>query len=181
MDTSREILNIVATTPGTSLVKQQFRTRLKAGRLTRDENSCSHFCVYFAGYDKVAHRVFIGHHKKSGLWLFNGGHIDRGDNITSAMLREIHEEWGDHSTISPQLAPLLLTITEIENPTKQPCKIHFDIWFFISLDKSSFTPHAHLLEKEFFDWGWKTHNEAKALIRNKETNKALSAITLLFT
>jgi len=57
-------------------VAVKFRQRLKEGKLTKNENPESHFCAYFAACDFKAEQLFIGHHIKSGLWLFNGGHID---------------------------------------------------------------------------------------------------------
>ncbi|MFC1790200.1 NUDIX domain-containing protein [Patescibacteria group bacterium] len=75
-------------------VSNQFRKRATEGQLTRDENPQTHFCVYFAACDPKAKRVFLGNHKKSGLWLFNGGHIDEGETPNEALAREISEEWG---------------------------------------------------------------------------------------
>ena len=54
----------------------KFLERIQEGKITRDENPKSHVCVYFAAYDPRAKQVFIGHHKKSGFWLFNGRNID---------------------------------------------------------------------------------------------------------
>lgn len=181
MHTANEIVKIIELTPGTPLVKKNFKLRLEEGKLTRDENAQSHFCVYFAGYDPEKRRVFIGHHKKSGLWLFNGGHIDKNELPTTSLVREIHEEWGHHITIPSLPAPSLLTITTIENPQKQPCRTHFDIWYFIPLQISSFNPSSDLLEKEFFLWGWKSYTEALECVVNKETVEALKKIRLLFS
>jgi len=50
---------------------ENFLQRIEEGKITRDENPKSHFCIYFAAYDPTAKKVFIGHHKKSGFWLFN--------------------------------------------------------------------------------------------------------------
>src|SRR3990172_186562 len=138
-----EISNILATKEVvvTNLVKQEFLRRLTEGDITREENPQTHFCVYFAGFDPKTDEVFIGHHKKSGLWLFNGGHIDKGETPNEALFREIGEEWGDVKAIGlPEDAVAgaeLLTITEINNPTKQTCTRHYDIWHFIWVDRNT--------------------------------------------
>jgi len=171
-----EIQNVITSTPSAQTIKKQFDLRLRENNLTRDENAQSHFCVYFAGFDADTHRMFLGHHKKSGLWLFNGGHIDKGERINTALKREIDEEWGSHISVTVPNLPSLLTITKIENPLKQTCRVHYDIWFFIHLNEGSFTPHEYLLEKEFFTWGWKTYGEVKQLVKNAETLQAATLI-----
>jgi len=176
MNKWEEIINKTTADQG---VKRQFMDRLKSGHLTRDENPTSHFCSYFPAFDPHSRRVFMGLHKKSGLWLFNGGHIDKGEAPNQAVTREISEEWGENIfvVIPP---PSLLTITAIENPKKQICEVHFDIWYFISVDMNMFAPDENKLSSEFSIWGWKTINEAKLLAKNKETVTALHTIEQLF-
>ena len=75
-----ELLKIVGSNDFND-VSLKYKDRIKQGDFTRDENPASHFCVYFASFDENKKEIFIGHHKKSGLWLFNGGHIDKGEII----------------------------------------------------------------------------------------------------
>ena len=72
--------------------RRVFEKRLLEGKLTRDENPTSHFCVYFSAFDPKSQKVFIGFHKKSRLWLFNGGHMDKGETPMEAIKREMGEE-----------------------------------------------------------------------------------------
>ncbi len=160
--------------------RDKFVKRADEGRFTRDEDPQTHFCVYFAAFDPQAKRVFVGHHKKSGLWLFNGGHIDEGELPSEALEREIGEEWGNGIQIPNAYLPTLLTVTEINNPTKQTCKLHYDIWNFIPLDENTFFPDRALLEIEFHQTGWKTIQEAKELITDTNTLLALEEIEKLF-
>jgi len=162
-------------------ITQDFVTRISEdGLLTRDENSYSHFCVYFAGFDPSSKKVFIGHHKKSGLWLFNGGHIDKGESPKESLEREISEEWGVKISLEGIGEPKLLTITPINNPTKQICTKHFDIWYFVLLPESEFTPNQALLDVEYFTTGWKSIDEAHALVTDTNTLLAIGKIQLLF-
>ena len=57
-------------------IADQFLSRLEEERPTRDENEQTHFCVYFLPFNPETKQVFIGDHRKSGLWLVPGGHID---------------------------------------------------------------------------------------------------------
>lgn len=171
---------LAESTPGEEMVRREFIRRAGEGALTRDENPLTHFCVYFAAYDPENQQVFIGYHKKSELWLFNGGHIDEGELPLDTLEREVREEWGENVQLNRGYTPSLLTITEIDNSTKQKCRFHYDIWYFISLSKHTFTPDESLLEKEFHQTGWKTVSEAKQLIKDINTLTALDQIQRLF-
>ena len=170
---------LARSTGGEEKVRKEFIRRAEEGALTRDEDPKTHFCVYFAAYDPENQQVFIGHHKKSGLWLFNGGHIDEGELPLEALEREVKEEWGENVHLNGDYEPSLLTITEINNPTKQKCRLHYDIWYFIPLSERSFTPDESLLVKEFHQTSWKTMNEAKCLIEDVNTLTALTKIEKL--
>lgn len=174
-------ISAIASEHSTSPVFLEFVGRIKEGQLSRDENPYTHFCVYFAGYDKETERVFIGHHKKSGLWLFNGGHIDKGETPEEALEREMGEEWGLKVNIKHIGEPKLLTITPIYNPTKQKCTRHYDIWYFVPLSETGFKPNQNLLASEFHTTGWKSIVEAKTLITDSNTLKAISEFENLFS
>lgn len=154
-------------------VTEKFLQRIPEGNLTRDENPYTHFCVYFAAFDPSKRNVFVGHHKKSGLWLFNGGHIDKGEDLSSALEREIGEEWGIKIPLENIGRPLLLTITEIPPNQKQICQTHYDIWYFVPSSKDAVKFNQELLAKEFFETRWLTIQDARTLITDPSTLKAL--------
>ena len=112
----------------------QFERRLVKGKLTRDQDPETHFCVFFAPIDMAQRKVFLGYHKKAGLWIFNGGHIQAGESIKECLKREIGEELGMEAGDSEIIESSLLTITEIDNPQKQTCRRHYDFWFFLNID-----------------------------------------------
>jgi len=148
---------------------EKFLQRIEDGKITRDENPQSHICAYFAAYDPVAKQVFIGHHKKSGFWLFNGGHIDEGETMKETLAHEINEEWGLDANDFAIKPPAFLTLTEINNLPKQSCNWHYDLWNFIAVDKNTFHPVRENLLEEFHEAGWKTLAEARELIKDKNT------------
>lgn len=176
-DRVREITSYLSGSP----VALEFAKRCNEGHLSRDENPYTHFCVYFAGYDPKEHQVFIGHHKKSGLWLFNGGHMDKGETPEESLYREMGEEWGLKVELERIEQPKLLTITPISNPLKQKCTSHYDIWYFVPLSVTDFQPDPVLLETEFYQTGWKTIDEAKKLVIDANTLKAITEFHTLFS
>lgn len=153
---------------------EQFLRRLKKGALTRDENPISHFCVYFPAFDPVAGEIFLGYHRKSGLWLVNGGHIDKGELLEQTLAREMKEEWGRVMPIQRPLRPDLLTLTKIKsNPAGRPCRFHYDILFFIKVNKKKFKPDPKLLAEEFFETKWLTFAAARKITTDSNTLTAI--------
>mgnify|MGYP001145624949 CR=1 FL=1 len=156
-------------------LKQQFFDRLKQGSPTRSEDSASHFCAFFAPFDPQEREVFIGHHIKGDRWLFNGGHLDQGETPLQTVTREMQEEWGSEIGDYQILDTNLITVTHISSPN-QTCRIHYDLWFFVSLNKSQFKPDKMLLKKEFHRWGWKSEAEAMEICEKEDVQEALDMI-----
>lgn len=170
---NNELHELIGSNKFNQEVAEKFLQRIPEGNLTRDENPYTHFCVYFAAFDPDKHNVFVGHHKKSGLWLFNGGHIDKGENLSSALEREISEEWGVKIPLKNIGRPLLLTITEIPPNQKQICQTHYDVWYFVPNNQDTVIFNQDLLAKEFFETRWLTIPDAKSRITDPSTLKAL--------
>lgn len=156
-------------------VGKRFLERAEGSSLTRDENPVSHFCLYFLPYNPATKQVFIIHHKKSGLWLTPGGHIDEGENLLQALNREILEELGVENKIKDGARPFLLTITPIDRAV-QPCKEHLDLWYRFSTDGSDFKVDT----REFLDAKWLSINEARKLITDLPNLQALDKMEELF-
>lgn len=145
--------------------------------LTRDESGLSHFCVYFLPYNPKTKQIFLVHHKKSGLWLSPGGHIDKGELLLDTLNREIGEELGMQNFF-PQLPdPFLITVTPIDNQAQTVCKEHLDIWFLVETDGANF----HVDLNEFHSTKWVDYNEAKKLTTDENNLKALKLIYSKFS
>lgn len=157
-------------------VSAAFTARIAEGSITRDENPRSHACVYFIPFDATTGRVFIGHHKKSGLWLFNGGHLDREDEaLKGAILREMSEEWGFQK--EPEDRPFLMSVTEIvSNPAGRPCRCHFDISYKVPMTASEAAFDAAKLATEFHENHWLSLREARKRVTDPTTLLAIEAL-----
>ncbi|OHB17069.1 MAG: hypothetical protein A2734_01480 [Parcubacteria group bacterium RIFCSPHIGHO2_01_FULL_40_30] len=149
--------------------------RLEEGGLTRDENPASHFCCYFLPYNPETKQIFIIHHKKSGLWLAPGGHIDKGESLIQTLNREIEEELGIKDRIENDIKPFLLTITPINNPV-HPCKEHLDLWYRFPTDGNEF----NIDPREFHQTRWCSIQEARGLITDPPNVQALDKTEELF-
>jgi len=175
----KKFIETIKSASGESGIRDLVQKRIESGFLSKSDNEFYHFCVYFPAYDQKKKLLFIGHHKKSGLWLANGGHVEKNESPKQALKREISEEWGIDMDVE-NLSPSLLTITEIEsNPAKRLCKAHCDIWFFVPQDNEKFAPDKKLLSKEFYESGWKTFAEARLLSKDINTITGISEIEKL--
>lgn len=148
-----------------------FLQRIEKGNLTRDENEKSHFCIYFLPYNPDTKEIFITYHKKSGLWISPGGHIEKGETLLDTLNREIKEELGLNLSDGEVDAPFMISITEIDNPP-QPCRAHYDIWYLIQTDGGDF----NIDSREFHESRWVTLNQARELITDPNNIKALNLL-----
>src|SRR3989344_7239198 len=149
----------------------RFLKKLEERALTRDENPQTHLCVYFLPYNFKSKKVFIVHHKKSGLWLSPGGHIDKGEEILKTLNREIEEELGVKNYFQDTPLPFLFTIIPISSKIRQ-CTTHYDMWYLMHTDGANF----EIDPSEFYDTKWMTLEEARKIIVDSTNLQALEAV-----
>ncbi len=150
---------------------KKFAKRLAEGGLTRQENTVSHFCVFFLPFSQTTKRIFIGDHIKAGTWISPGGHIDNGEVPEETVIREFKEELKIEIDKEQIQGPFCLTIKEIDNP-RHPCKKHFDIWYLIKIDETDFD----YSKKEFKQAKWVSIEEAEKIITDQTNIKALQIL-----
>lgn len=89
-----------------------------------------HLVSYFVPVDADAGRVLLVEHRKSGLWLPPGGHLEPGEHPWDAAVRECHEELGVQAEplLPGDTVPLFVTRT----PTAE-VDPHIDVslWYVI--------------------------------------------------
>jgi 8-oxo-dGTP pyrophosphatase MutT (NUDIX family) len=139
----------------------------------KDEGAKDHFCVYFAGIDIVKKKVFLGHHKKANIWIFNGGHLDKNETIEECLFREMEEEWGVPIQEKFITNHTRLSITLIDNRMQPSCSLHYDLWNFINLDSSRFTPDQKNTSTEFHEMKWLTTQLAMKIVKDVNTENTI--------
>lgn len=172
----QEINNVARLNIADQTTQDRFVSRLKEEGYTRDENPVTHYCIYFLPYNLQLKKVFLAHHKKSGLWIFPGGHIDKGENLMQGLTREAREELGLVNKIDPDIKPFLLTITPMNDP-KRACKEHLDIWYRLPIQDSD----LNVDPSEFHATLWCTLSEARDRVTDKPNLLALDLMEKLFT
>lgn len=154
-----------------SEVKIQLTKYLAAGSVLRTDDPLVHFCVYFWPYNPETKEVFLIYHKKANLWLSPGGHIEPGESLVQAVIREAAEELNLKLEPSQVPQPSLFTITPI-NTSVQICKEHLDVWHFIP------TLEIIIWDKtEFYQAGWFSLDQAKSKITETNTILALDQLS----
>lgn len=162
-------------------IVNRFLQRLNQGSLSRAENPADHFGVYTLIYDKDRREVFMGHHKKSNLWLASGGHMEPGETTVETGTRELFEEMGDDVKIEnfPHI-PDFLSITEEINNIGKPCRTHYDVWYFVEVDQDWFWPNEEKFGEEFHTMRWLSIEDARKLVVEKNNLQALAILEKKF-
>jgi 8-oxo-dGTP pyrophosphatase MutT (NUDIX family) len=101
-------------------------------------------------------RVVLHRHKRLGLWLQPGGHVDPGEHAAEAARRETAEETGLHA-VHPHGAPQLVHIDVHPAPRGH---LHLDLRYLLVADPGAALAPA---TGESPDVGWFAADEACAL------------------
>ena len=152
-------------------IRKEYEERLQEGLLVRDENIHSHFCAYFVPYNSSNKSVLIGDHKKSGLWLMPGGHVDAGETLLQTLNREIEEELGVSDFYKERPDPFLLSITNIVTDVR-PCQKHFDIWHLMETDGENIDVDL----TEYNEVRWVSIKDARELVTDPANITALNRL-----
>ena len=157
---TKELEDLIASSRCVEDVRNEFLQRIERGRLTRDENSENHFCTGVFPFNPDTHQVFLVHHKKSGLWIAPGGHIDLGEIPSETIQREVKEELGLNTP--PLEGPFLFTVNDLHSLT-QICQKHYEIWYVLLTDGKGFD----INDREFHETRWVNFEQAKELITDQ--------------
>jgi 8-oxo-dGTP diphosphatase len=90
-----------------------------------------HLVVYFIPVDVANRCLLLGDHRKSGLWLPPGGHVEEGEDPRQAVIREAREELGIAAEFHPGLGggkPFFLTVTPTNSVRSH---LDVDLWFVL--------------------------------------------------
>lgn len=92
-----------------------------------------HLVVYFVPVDRARRCLLLGDHRKSGLWLPPGGHVEDGEDPRQAVIREAREELGIDAGCADG-SPFFLTVTPTVGANS-----HLDVslWFVLPVARDS--------------------------------------------
>ncbi len=80
-------------------------------RIEKPATPPQHLVSYFILYDAGRQQVLLVDHRKAGLWLPSGGHVEPGEHPRTTVIREAREELQIAARFMvPQ--PLFLTVTQ---------------------------------------------------------------------
>ncbi|MBI4136673.1 NUDIX domain-containing protein [Candidatus Roizmanbacteria bacterium] len=150
---------------------EKFYTRLKQGKLVRDENPDDHFSTFFIPFVQKTKYVFMGDHIKSGVWLVPGGHIDRDEHPVDTIIREIKEEL-DTAVTEKDIEFFDITITNINS--SYPCKRHYDLWYLYRLRERV---NFNYTKEEFKVAKWMNIEEAGDLLQDAGQTAVLGKLS----
>lgn len=118
----------------------------------------AHFTASALVVDPPRERTAIVHHRKLGLWVQPGGHLDAADATAGdAALREVREETGLTGTLAHE-AVQHLDIHEIPDRPDMPAHLHLDLRFLVVADGAEL-----VVSDESNAVRWCTFDEAAAL------------------
>jgi 8-oxo-dGTP diphosphatase len=135
-----------------------------------------HLVSYFVLRDPTDGSVLLVDHRKAGLWLPTGGHVDPGEDPLETVKREAREELGiDAVFASDPPQPMFVTVTET---TGAPEHRHTDVslWFLLMGSRGqSLQPDM----KEFVSVRWWTPaeiSETEAAAFDPHLNRFLAKV-----
>lgn len=107
-----------------------------------------HLVSYFMLYDAPQQKLLLVDHRKAGLWLPSGGHVEVDENPQETVIRECLEELGVEANFL-STTPLFLTVT----PTVGSVAPHTDVSFWYLL-QGDCTHSLQFDEDEFYQVRW---------------------------
>ncbi len=102
-------------------------------RITKPDNPNIHLVSYFIVIDPYTNEILLVDHKKAGLWLPSGGHVELNEHPRDTVKREIQEELGIEADFLFE-NPLFLTVTKTVGNVKQHTDV--SLWYILKGDRN---------------------------------------------
>jgi 8-oxo-dGTP pyrophosphatase MutT (NUDIX family) len=121
-------------------------------RIRKPDVPATHLVSYFVVLDEQRGQLLLVAHRKAGLWLPTGGHVEPGEDPWAAVTRECREELGIRAVASALAGelPFFVTVTRTRGRGE-----HTDVslWYLLTADADSITSYD---EEEFTAIRWLT-------------------------
>ena len=129
---------------------EKFLNKLSStDNITKELDIDEHICSFFVPVNKKTKSVYLVHHIKADDWIPPGGHIKFDEHPVDTVIREFEEELS-HKIDKSQIELFTLSIKDISDNPRSPCKVHYDFWYLVDVPKKNF----NYLKKEFHDAYW---------------------------
>ncbi|WSB31281.1 NUDIX domain-containing protein [Streptomyces sp. NBC_01788] len=114
-----------------------------------------HLVSYFVVLDDTRERLLLVAHRKAGLWLPSGGHVEPGEDPWAAVVRECREELSIEAVASPINGehPFFLTVTRTRG---QRAHTDVSLWYLLNADADTITSYD---QAEFNAIRWLTDEQ----------------------
>ncbi|MDG9707110.1 NUDIX hydrolase [Streptomyces sp. DH10] len=114
-----------------------------------------HLVSYFVVLDDPREQLLLVAHRKAGLWLPAGGHVEPGEDPWAAVVRECREELGIEAVASPITGeqPFFLTVTATQG---QHTHTDVSLWYLLDAGAHTITSYDH---SEFSAIRWLTDEQ----------------------
>lgn len=102
-------------------------------RIEKPDIPPKHLVSYFALFDVDRQEILLVEHKKAGLWLPSGGHVEPLEHPKSTVEREMMEELGLSASFADP-NPLFITVTQTVGATSGHTDV--SLWYVLNGDCS---------------------------------------------
>lgn len=119
-------------------------------RTRKPDVPAMHLVSYFLVLDEAREEVLLAAHRKAGLWLPSGGHVEPDEDPWETVVRECAEELGIEAvpaTVRPR-KPFFVSVTDTRGPGR-----HTDVslWYLLQAEREQITSFD---EREFAGITW---------------------------
>lgn len=121
--------------------------------------------------DRTGTELLLIHHRKLDTWLQPGGHVDPGEDVLAAAIREVEEETGIVAT--PATGGIFdVDVHPIPARGARPAHTHFDVRFRLVAQSSEFVD-----SEEVLDVRWVPLNAVSDLVDDASVLRAVEKLT----
>lgn len=123
--------------------------------------------------DPTGSRLLLHHHRRLDRWLQMGGHVDEGELVVDAALREAYEESGLVELALSAPMPFDLDVHAIPSAKGEPAHLHFDVRFVV---RAASPESIRVAADESLDLRWFTFDEALEAMASPESARAIGKL-----